>query len=391
MLFSMVPPQNGLYRLILIWISLQIGLSIWLYRRNRPSIDHSVKTPRQLLPLYFVFGLVCLFVAARMILEPFGMWDSWTMWNLKAKDLTLDYLSRGVFYITRSDWAHPGYPIFIPLQIASLTVGSGGFHESVSYALNFLYLFLLMLMFLARYRLSSTERPWTLFLTLSPFLLAGTVLIASDLSADFPLAVFYCFALYLRLQWKDGEITGVVAGLVIGLAIGVLPLIKNEGIILSGILLPFLLLEAFVKSRPTLMGLLMGAAVPFALLVCFKLNAPEISPMRITFAQAFEFFFSLNRWKHPAIGLTQFLVLGSYLFYPVILFRVLRDRPKEWNVILPALLSSAAYFVVFVITTEDQEWHVRTALGRIQTQIVPAFLLCAQYMFLKQDEERNQT
>ena len=329
-------------------------------------------------PIIFLF-IATFFFFFRFSQEPFGMWDAWAMWNAKSKDFTLDFIEGHHFQFYRETWAHPGYPILIPLQISFIGINIGKFTEVISYLINYLYIILFWFMMIKDYSQYSNSYLYKL-VTFFPFLLNGLINLASDLCADFPLSIYFCYVVYLILYHKDFDLySKKYYHLILGLSIGILPLIKNEGIFFSF----FITIAFFIKffkefNINKFLLFLLGISFPFIFVVYYKINAPEFNPVPITKDHLLNVLINWERYMNILLAELILNVYTLYLFVPIILIYFLYKKYKLSYLYTIILCLHLTVDFIFLITSSDQVWHLQTAYLRLNLQLVPAFFLITQ-------------
>jgi hypothetical protein len=308
------------------------------------------------------------------------MWDSWAMWNAKAKDFTLDFIEGNSYKFFRESWAHPGYPTFIPLQISFIAINIRYFSEFISYFTNYFYLiffFFMMIKNFSEYKSSNIYR----LVTFLPFLLISLINQASDLCADFPLSIFFCFSIYLIINKVEFETKLRDAYFILlGIIIGILPLIKNEGIFfLFSLLLIYFIHEGFKLKLRNYSNLLISITFPLIFLVYYKLNAPEFNPVQISFNHILTIIFDIERYKLILIAIVFFHTTYLFLFIPLIFLYFFIKKYKLSYLYFTVLILYILFNIIFLITPENQIWHIQTAYFRLNMQLVPAFFLITQH------------
>jgi hypothetical protein len=343
-----------------------------------------IKFNSELILPFGIFIISTIFYLFKISQEPFGMWDSWAMWNAKAKDFTLDFLEGNSYKLYKASWPHPGYPTYIPLQISFVSINLRIFTEFVSYIINYFYLIFFGYMMIRDY---SIYKEFNLYkiTTFFPFLLLSLIKQASDLCADFPLSIFFCFILYLLLYKEDLVIElGVNYYFIIGTFIGILPLIKNEGIFfMFFILITFIVLEKSNFNFKNSLSLLIGLFIPIIFFVYYKMNAPEVSPVVINLEHLFKVIIDPIRYKNLLLAFLLFNTIYLYLFIPFVIYYFIKYKFKFTYYIIPIILIHITFNLIFLITPEDQIWHINTAYYRLNMQLVPAFFLITQFMIKK--------
>ncbi len=316
-----------------------------------------------------------------------GHWDAWMMWNLKARFIVraAEEWSR----LFEVELSHVDYPLLQPFAVARLWLYTG--HESplaprmlsLTYGIATLGLATGVVAWLRHWRwalltvaLLCTSQLWTYW--------------SSMQYADTPLTLF----MFLSLG------AGVIAmerpeqcgwSIVSGLALGAAAFTKNEGIAFAAVVIPlFALLKVWGEGwrsggRSTALFLVGLAVVAWAAAVTKLLYAGQASVLQprpwselvslITDAHRH----AMIRWfvqaSLPRLG--SWLALGALLLGAVI---SPGDRSEAWRravalVFGAAMIQGAIYYVVFLTTSEDLDWHLRTACARLMTHLWPALLL----------------
>ena len=337
----------------------------------------------------FIFSSIFFFL--RISQEPFGMWDSWAMWNAKAKDFTLDFIEGNSYRFFRESWAHPGYPTFIPLQISFIAINIRYFSEYISYITNYFYLiffFFMMIKNYSEYKRSNIYKLVTFF----PFLLISLINQASDLCADFPLSIFFCFSIYLIINKEEFESEYKNAFFIIlGIIIGILPLIKNEGIfILFSLLLIYFIHEGSKLKLRNFSNLFMGVIIPLFFFLYYKLNSPEFNPVQISFEHIKNVIFEIERYKLILLAFVFFHTIYLFFFIPLIFLYFFIKKYKLSYLYFTILILYILFNIIFLITPENQIWHIKTAYFRLNMQLVPAFFLITQHTIIHNINIKNK-
>ena len=307
--------EFNLYSFILVII---FNYFLFKYFRLNIKLNINYFKNRDLLGV-FIFSSIFFFL--KISQEPFGMWDSWAMWNVKAKDFTLDFIEGNAYRLFRETWAHPGYPTFIPLQISFISINSRNFSEFISYFINYFYLIFFLFMMIKNYSVYNSLKIYKL-VTLFPFLLISLINLSSDLCADFTLSIFFCFSIYLLINKEEFESQLRSAYyFLLGIIIGTLPLIKNEGIFfLFSFLLIFIFRKDFKLKLRNYLNLFIGIIFPFIFFVYYKLNAPEFNPVQLSYEHLIKVIVDVERYKIILISIVFFSYCLLVLFYPSYIF-----------------------------------------------------------------------
>ena len=325
--------------------------------------------------LPFIFVLIL-----KIRLEPYGMWDAWAMWNLKSKDIAFDFIGGQNFNIFRPEWHHPGYSVMLPLFYAFFIVNFGFFSEQIVFFINSLLFFAFILMIYVLYGLIRTEKKYKMYLFLSMlyFLNFHFLNQTLELCADFMLSVFFSFMFYIYYQIKYKYIKNInLIYFLLFLFLGTLPLLKNEGMILAVVFFAVFSFENkndLLKKSTLVLYAVIGFLIPFSFFTLYKVIAPELSPMTLTFDQLFNNLLDISRYKVLILGLMYFHIVVLFAFVPFVIF-MFRKYLKHSLAFVILILIHGIYTGIFLITTENQMWHIATAYERIHLQLMPAFLL----------------
>lgn len=268
---------------------------------------------------------------------PHGMWDAWSIWNLRARYLAADGIWRYAVspLLERS---HPDYPLLTPALVARTWLyGGRNFDPAAPGAIAALFSFATTA-FLTGWIWMRRGR--TLALIADCVLLSCTAWVAAagDQYADVPIALYFTGAIVLATA---GGQCAVVAGV-------------------------------FARLAPLL-----------ALVLVFKLAiAPAADPLLSQgFGPAFAKIMDGTRWRlifERLIG--EVANLGQWYAHPLLLLAILmavvRLKP-EWRAESVPLWSAlglmlTAYLGVYLITPSDLAWHLGTSMGRLLIQLWPA-------------------
>lgn len=321
------------------------------------------------LALVIACGLAALVVSALFVEHsvryPEGGWDAVAIWNLRARSLygAPDRLAD----VFAPDLAaqHPDYPLLLPGLIAHAWFALGSRTALVPIAVSF---FFAAAGAVALGTAVSARKGPTAGLA-ATLLLLGTpqfLALAWNQYADLKLAVLVLVAVVL--------VTGrrfAAAGLVAGLG----AYTKNEGLVWLGLLLLVVLLwEGWGAG----LRLLMGAALPLALLGWFKLRwAPQNDLVAQTSVDAM-----VARLPQRVLPVARGFV-GRLVDFPT------------WGAALPALVvawiargykreralasrfaafSLAAIFCIYLATPQNVVAHMQSSLDRLLFQVWPAII-----------------
>jgi hypothetical protein len=347
-------------------------------------------------------ALGCAFAVCRQAqtLEPWGSWDTMFTWVLRAR--FLDCGSTAWVNTFSNDLAllHPDYPPLLAWALLALWQLDGTQTPSAIAWLCWpvgIGFGVLVWTWPPAHPISARRR-----LMLVAAVLLGTPILwklAASRLSDFILSAVI---LASGAWWQAGSrsTAGKNHWLITGFLVGLAGLVKNEGA-LWGLAVCMALIGALLRgrlnlSRAQLQNLALGAALPVAALILFKLVlappsdlvAPQRTfeigeivqpgtminptPLLLRVDQVAMPLWHLLIWKSvwsvlcdlPDWGGTLWLACG------LCLYRLIRRQtlsPLCWAV----SLQLAGYYLVYLLTPYHPYWHLSTSLSRILVHIVP--------------------
>jgi hypothetical protein len=345
---------------LMVWL-----LSCWVVRllgsiKARPS-NPATQQP-QLKPHWLDLATLLTIIGYAMYatIAPLWEWDFWAIWGLKARI----FLERGAidWHFLESRWntfAHPDYPLLLPLNLDFLTLWNGGWSDRWLGALFVAWAAALLLIVrdLAE-RESSTLPAAVATLTVASLAVSRYIGLAEG-----PLIAFGAAGvLFIRHALQtDDRAAWLHGGLLLGLAANV----KNEGIALLvtvGIALLMLRPRALIRLWP-------AAAIAAPWLI---LRVTHVLPTDIVTGSA------LGRALYRLPYTFEILVfLARRLYEPWFWVAVLAGviiipsvtRRREAFVLVVTAVQLAFYIGSYYATPHDARWHVATSWSRLTDQI----------------------
>ncbi|MCE9599053.1 MAG: hypothetical protein K8S54_13905 [Spirochaetia bacterium] len=390
LLFRFLPPgQVDLARILMAVILVLLILPLWILLRGIPK--SSFHLPKNCIWFCVAFVLGLAFLIWRISIHTQGMTDAWQMWNMKGKFYFVSFATGQDFRLVLSEWFHPGYPIFFPLQLAGLAILFGSWNPVIPVLVAVAYYLLIALIFLElSQKIHSASPYWPRTLSDFGFLLAialpalpGIIMATAEQCADIPLAAFLLYAFRLTvspLDWQSQSRADSSRMLVLlGLSCGAILHINNEGVLLMMFVLP-----VFAWVHRSRLKLPRGAVaflgplfMSVLLLVLFKANAPELQPYKFQSERVIHDVLDLSRYAFIIKGFLAFQILTAFFAPFVAVFLVWQYRRGDFFLFLPLLLNFAFYHAFFLITPDDLPWHWISAYHRINIQIMPAWFFLA--------------
>jgi 4-amino-4-deoxy-L-arabinose transferase-like glycosyltransferase len=338
--------------------------------------------------------LAVVYMFMRQAKVPYGEWDSWAIWTMRARYL---FLGQTEWRDAFSEFLHGSdYPVLISFYIARNWTLLGQALQIVPQLLGITFGLNTVGFLLAALRQARGEAQGLLgafVLIVTPTFLYWS----ANQYADVPLSFFIlvmvaCLYFYSRSEAKPPALL-FVAGLAASLAMWS----KNEGAFLLGGVLAVAFLGLFLKSpghRIRNWGWFVAGLLPgLLLLLIFKLTlVPESYVMRQSAGELIAKIHDSDRtdliWQQFKEELVNFGVwrlpmAGVLLGYGLLVGPNLRAWRKEWKILggigLVLLVILCGSLAAYQITTLPLEWQLRKSMERLLLQVFPAGLF---WMFL---------
>ncbi len=339
-------------------------------------------------------GMAALFIASFLNvseLNPQGGWDAFAIWNLRAHYLTHSETWR--YAVTaQSTGAHMEYPLLLSSFIARGWFYDGG--TSAAVPITIALLVSLSLATLLSSTLSVLRSTGAGLLAFSILLANPSFLsAAADQYADLPLAFFGLSAGALLVLDSSSSRYLTLAGWFAGFAAWT----KNEGLLVVVALAAALLATSGRSSGLSTAirqcGLfLLGALPVVALVLWFKLFVAPPDPLAHGLGTALLHKISdPGRWTRLAAGIVQgapgvALLLVAFAAGLLRLLPAGQRRPALFLPLVACAIVMAGDFAVFLLTPDDLNWLLSTALERLYLQLWPLLLL-AVFLLLRRPED----
>lgn len=318
-------------------------------------------------------GIIMICVNAYAHSEKYGGWDAWSIWNLQAKYMTSQEHWRNMLLNTRH--GHPDYPLMMPGFIAFFSRLLPMLRiETVAFALSFCTMLLIpVLMFLQLRGTGIFIASLVLFmLATDNFYLQHGV----SMYADTTLAFFFMSALIaMRQQLTDGRHI-LLTGALLGCAIWT----KNEGVILTAVFCVFYFRELFLGGR--VKQFLTGFSMPLLALLLFKwAYAPQNDLVGGLNSDTMGYLQDTARYKQVFTAFSDNIERGfPYLKKGLLVYLLLCLLRRQWPArdMLMIICCAAVYFMVYIVSPQNLEWHLNTSADRLLLQLMPAmvFVMC---------------
>ena len=388
------------------YISIEIVLLVLLssigiisYRRNpRPKQEPGLKRPERARVLNIAATLVFIILLINFLDDwhkgslatPFGDWDAWAIWNLRAGFITSgDEWVKG--FSTVISWSHPDYPLLLPLNVARIWVFLGERSVMVPILLGLIFQISLL-----GFLITSVQIQRGYLQGVLAGIIGLTVLFTSlgfKLYADIPIAYYFLGANVLLFQDetenKNGKALPILTGLMVAAALWT----KNEGwAFLTATILTKLVID-FVFRKPLSISsrwwgyFLIGLAPLLITTIHFKIvyTPPGDLIGNLNISALINDLLSADRYLTIfRFTKEQFLEYGQ-LTIPMIPLLVVYgiisgiSFPRDQKLAISALTLRLAmligiYFLIYLITPKDLVWHLSTSIERLVSQVFPSFI-----------------
>ncbi len=330
-----------------------------------------------MLVIFFVVGLV----AFLSLTWGFESVDGFNIWGLKGKILFLQPLKHNAFFVdpTRSS-SHTNYPLGYSLLVSAVYAMLGGVRENAGKLVCVLtYSGFLMMVWVSSRSFLSDGKHWlfTAMVATTPLVIAQGMIGLADVA----LAMFIMGALYFGWRAiRDSSARDVILAAVMA---GSAALTKNEGLAFAAIL-PVAGC-CCRRNRKSLAGLGIYFGILAAFLLPFLLWRSGIPNYNEDYASQLRLGTILgNASRIPIIAFRMFRELWDprtfgmfwFLFAGTVILQL--RRPQLSKVLFPLavlLLMAGLYFLIYIITPHDLEWHFYTSMQRLLLHLMPAAIL----------------
>jgi hypothetical protein len=372
---------------------LMLGAALFLHRRRGlaggDAPDHVV-APRAMRRFAGVMAAAAIAAAAVMFWHasatlPYGDSDAWAIWNLRAAFLVVPSDGWRAAFSPVIQWSHPDYPLLVSASIARLWMfgDAGAVAGPRWFAAAVVLASALVLAGSVWRRAGIVGVALALLLLFVPDYLHW----GASQTADVPLGLFALIAVASLTASRAAHWYSVA-----GLAAGFAAWTKNEGLLVAAVVV-LTAAALLMRSRRDwrLLGhLALGLATgTLALLVCKLTVGPASDLMRqIVNQHPLDKAVTVERHLHVAgYMLREMFTWGGWSPIPagVLVVVSLAAAAARWRGVPReavvgggvAMLMLTAYYVIYVLSPYDLEWHLRTSLDRLVAQVWPIIVWTA--------------
>lgn len=390
------------YNPVAIWclhFALLTALFIYVHRNNKGPVT-ALKMNRQKIGIIAVKSAIALvlgyviFIAAMR--APYGEWDGWALWNMKAKFIMLSGHAWQDLFNEAHNFTQPDYPLLLPcllVWMSSLTGDLPFYIPLFTGVLFTLALSWLLYFGLCRFVKNSLAALAAGLLAFLPYCIrAGTSQYADVLLAFFLLSIFVALTIAVR---EEKEKFFIVSAALLGF----MAFTKNEGISLAALI--FLATTFFLfKNRPVhykkyFKLFWIATALSMTAVIIFKLFlSPANRDILIRNMNPASQFFNLEgcymvfssfvkQFFHPSWGYV-WLLMGFALF-----LNSRRYLYREAQIMTLTLIMFLLAVVLIYLATVNFSlmWRLSRTLPRILFYLYPSVLFLTFYIYGYKEKE----
>jgi len=361
----------------------------WRNWKNNPLLPERFTFTRLQKTILGAFVIILLVTAGAYIIyavmTPTGRFDAWMIYNRTARFIYRDpanwqnTLSPELYWLFHAD-----YPLLVPVNVAGAwnTLGREMMRAPQAQSMYFLIgIFCVLMGAITHLR------------TTGQSLLAGITLLAMPVfyytaareEADLTVAFFILATLTLLFLYSNERKSALIV--LAGLSTGFAAWTKNEGLLflVTGSIAWLVMLYRQSQLKE-LKWYALGLALPLAVIVYFKLF---LTPPNDLFDQSsstglLEQLADFERYAFIARNIyKQIFVFGNgeLSIFLIAVYGVIVGLDRSTNHSRPVVAASiavflqlAGYFLIYLLTPHDLDWHLRTSLYRLMIHIFPAAL-----------------
>lgn len=357
---------------------------------SEPSSEgESIPTMVMTVVGFALLGLVLEVLETRSRAFPHGGWDAWSIWNARARFLYLGEAEWRTGFCIEAEAGHPDYPLLLMGMVCQLWCWVGEASERAAASLGIVSTVMTSALVLGA--VGALRGGFVGWIAFAAWFGSWNLLRRSyEQCADIPMSAC-CIGSVVLLEFSRTRPEKVVLAGLSGAFASAAAWTKNEGIVFALVMLATVTVTAWRR----LWAFAMGAAPFGSVLLWFKLNLAPANDLvvatsgesllnRLTdvsrigkVGEAFatellRFGEPMSTWPALSIGMLPILIVAA-------IRGIWWTRPAERRQAAVALavfmVMAVAYFVVYVLTPKDLEWHLNSSLDRLVIQIWPVAIL----------------
>ena len=312
---------------------------------------------------FFCLKLTLILLTLIILGNPTYQWDAWAIWLFKAKRIYFEQ-SLFVFFDNYAPWSHNDYPLIAPAFAASLGTFIGGwnniFPKLAFLLMYFPPLILSVKAFDFRYNLLF------LIITLALFNLEFILGYMDGL-----VAIYFTFSAYLINEIFFNNKKSYIYVLITFCFLSILSLLKNEGAVLTAILLSSIIINNLVNKKVIINFdrtiIIFFSLVLFLLwkFLCTQNGIESIFLNKDTLSYSKNLLLNFK----SLLLIFKFLILDSRFLVSLLFFLITFYYAKNKKIFYFCIYVSLVYLIVlfytFLNTPYPLLWHLETASSRI--------------------------
>lgn len=375
-----------------------IALLFWIARRWKATALTSAQicrrephAPAVVVRIFWLAAIAADGVAGvAWLAEPYGGWDGWALWNMKARFL-LEGGPQAMALMAQPQlsWTHPDYPLLLPATVARAWAFGG---EDSAFAAGVISTLFGVCTVGALVRVSARlSSEWIGYVGgIALLTTPAFVRTASNEHADIPFGFMMLSATGMMLIARQSGNRGGVA--LAGLIAGFSAWTKNEGLLFCVVLAAtFVVFEVRSRRGSLVPWLVAGLAAPIALVCWFKFTL--VPPNDILAGQNSGSLARVVDWDRHSLIFHSFardlVAFGAWpSLVPVVALALclagyVRRGFTDHSTALAAVLGLmvAGYYSVYLVSPFDLTWHLDSSLVRLLLQLWPLALLLWAALF----------
>jgi len=382
--------QLQVHFVLFIHILIILSLSLYFIIKKIPIIRFDKKDTKYIFCIIPIIIAILPFIIIEAQFNPFGGWDAWSIWNLKAKFILLGKENWSNIFKPSILCSNPHYPILLPCINAwvwstlNKPIPQGPMITGLFFTFS---LFGILFESLRKWTSTLWAAAGTLFLISSPFFIKLAINQYCDIIIGFYLLCSFIFILYATSSSNNHNFY-----ILCGICLGLLSFSKNEGLVLAA-LIGFWALIGIVSNKKTnkiksficLTVSSIVALIPFTIFQLLYSSkditfinglTSTIKPVTLNRLKIILFRFYLEFKQDSWNGLLILIFIGVL----IILFKTIIKKNKSifQSSIIPStvlcyLIIIIAYY--FTNTLLEPIWWMNNSLNRILFTLIPSVVL----------------
>ncbi len=344
-------------------------LAIWMFRGNK-SAPPRYSSGLEWLGIGLLAAAIFLLCQEGIaVAKKYGEWDAMAIWNLHARYLADPENWQKLFQNVH--YGHPDYPICLP---ATLAFFMRLFSSPGSYMIPFIFSMYIAICIPVLIYGELWRRNGPVAVVILALFVIEIFYIINSMSqnADLLLSFFFLSAMVCSRYAAENNKYLVLSILFVGCCAWT----KNEGIILAAIFLAFNARLFFSKKalRYTIVAML----APALIIITYKLRCPVKNDIMSELnGNVAGHLFSKERYETVSGFFMEIInkrLAYTRLLVAVFLILCLAKRKwpgKDFGIVATCI---AAYFMIYILTPKDINWHLDTSAERLIFQLYPSLL-----------------